>query len=658
MDIGKVLQSLDNRLSKVERSPRLSHAAIDDTSVEVRDSNGSLRGLLGMQADGTTAANIVNGPPPPQPSAPIVASVLGGVTVSWDGTFADGSPLPLDWARVEVHASILAVYDPIPATLQGTIETAQGATVVVPCDTDVYVRLLARTTSGTASTASDIVGPYGPTPVVADDILDGIVTTVKLADDAVTQAKVAVGAIGSTEISDNAVTTPKIVAGAVQTAQLDAEAVNASKIAAGAVTTAKLDALAVTTDKLAANAVTVGKLSAGSVDATALAADAITGKTITGGTITGSLFQTDTTGERITLNEGDANKILVYDATRAVAEVSALGLGLVGSTGAKMILDPNATYPTLRMTNAAGTGEAIVNVVEGTAGSADIGINSGKFTASGLDWKWRTFFGNDFAVMERVRDGASTTNVGGRVALSATAATIGFNDTTNATADNNLTFISGTAQLNGGRLEILPDAAATSALYLNAASGHTGNLLRLLLNGTDKFVIDKDGNLTVAGIGQRVTKRRTTDTTKTSTTTVASDTQITFTVDANAVYALDGFLKYSGPGDFQMGWTIPSGTLGEWQGIGNGTTVVGYAGAVQTDTNGTFGYMVRTEATDIGSTRTYGGIGTSVFGVQVRALFRVGGTGGTLALAWAQGTSNATATTLYTDSHLRLEKVG
>ena len=500
MDIGKVLQSLDNRLSKVERSPRLSHAAIDDTSVEVRDSNGSLRGLLGMQADGTTAANIVNGPPPPQPSAPIVASVLGGVTVSWDGTFADGSPLPLDWARVEVHASILAVYDPIPATLQGTIETAQGATVVVPCDTDVYVRLLARTTSGTASTASDIVGPYGPTPVVADDILDGIVTTVKLADDAVTQAKVAVGAIGSTEISDNAVTTPKIVAGAVQTAQLDAEAVNASKIAAGAVTTAKLDALAVTTDKLAANSIVVGKIAAGAVDATALAADAITGKTITGGTITGTVIQTATSGQRITLNETGTHRILVYNSSGAiVGELSALGMGLVGSTGAKMILDPNATYPTLRMTNAAGTNEAIVNVVEGTAGAADIGINSGKFTASGLDWKWRTFFGNDFAVMERVRDGASTTNVGGRVALSATAATIGFNDTTNATADNNLTFISGTAQLNGGRLEILPDAAATSALYLNAASGHTGNLLRLLLNAVEKFRVDKDGNVLTAG---------------------------------------------------------------------------------------------------------------------------------------------------------------
>ena len=892
MDIGKELNQLNKRLTKMERSARLSHAAIDNTAVEVRDGDGGLRGLLGVQADGTTAVNIVNGPPPPQPSAPVVVSDLGGVTVTWDGTMADGSVLPLDWARVEVHASILPVYDPIPATLQGTIETAQGATVVVRCDTDVYVRLVSRNTSGTASTPSTVVGPFGPTPVVADDILDGIVTETKLAAGAVTEAKlaansvgtvalqesavlaenlaaaavevgkiannavtgpaiaseavtagklaansvaatniqagavtaakVAAGAIttdkltvtgganllsdpsfegaysaalvsgstswsidpakgngsakslkvdatagtpttknrtittlpilagdqlyvavdyqastdytstaqvkfyarwedatgavlgyavaaadppvlgatwqrisftgtapanttqasilaesyqasagsvwfdnavvrpvlGGTQIQDGAVTTEKIVAAAILAGQIAAGAVLTDKLAAEAVTAAKIAALTITGDKIAANAITVGKLAAGAVDATAIAADAITGKTITGGTVTGAVIQTAASGQRITLNESAGNKVLVYDATRAVAELSALGLALLGSGGAKMVLDPNASYPTLRLTNAAGTNEAFINVVEGTAASADIGINSGTFSASGFDWKWRTFFGNDFAVMERVRTASPTTNVGGRVALAATAATIGFNDSTDATADNNLTLISGTAQLNGGRLEILPAASGSSALYVNGASGHTGNLLRLLLNGVEKFAVDKDGNLTIAGIGQRQPKRRTSDATKTSTTTLATDTQLTFTVDPNGVYDLDGFLKYSGPGDFQMGWTFPSGALGEWSGIGNGTTVASATsgGGTQTDVSTSWGYTVRTEATDIASARTYGGIGTSVFTVHIKGTIRVGATGGTFALQWAQGTSNATATTLYTDSRLSLTR--
>lgn len=307
MDLARKFAQLESRLEAVERASRLSSASLDDTALEVRDGDGSLRGVFGQQGDGTTAALVVNGPPPPQPSAPIVASVLGGVTASWDGQFTDGAVLPLDWSRTEVHASTLTGFTPDASTLQSTIETAQGATVVVPSDDPVYVRLLARSTSGTASAPSAQAGPHGPTAVVATDILDGIVTTVKLADDAVTAAKVATGAIGTTEITDSAVTTAKIVAGAVQTAQLDAEAVNASKIAAGAVTTLKLDALAVTADKIAANAITVSKLAAGSVDATALKADAITGKTITGGTVTGAtvtggIVQTGPSGQRLVLN--------------------------------------------------------------------------------------------------------------------------------------------------------------------------------------------------------------------------------------------------------------------------------------------------------------------------------------------------------------------
>ncbi|MEV8101059.1 hypothetical protein [Streptomyces sp. NPDC088135] len=269
-DIGAELARMRKDIERLQRAARLSFASLDDTALEVRDSGGSLRAQIGQQGDGTTAVNVVNGPPPPAPSAPIVASVLGGVTVSWDGVFADGAVIPLDWSRVEVHASREAIYTPTAATLKATVETAQGCTVVIATDDPVYVQLVARSTSGTASAPSTTAGPAGPTPVVATDILDGIVTTVKLADDAITAAKVATGAIGTTKITDNAITTPKIVAAAIQAAQIDTDAVNASKIAAGAVTTAKLDALAVTADKVAANAITTGKIAAGAVTTNAL----------------------------------------------------------------------------------------------------------------------------------------------------------------------------------------------------------------------------------------------------------------------------------------------------------------------------------------------------------------------------------------------------
>lgn len=205
-DIGAALARIEKRLDRVERAARLSYASLDDTALEVRDGGGSLRAMVGQQGDGTTAVNIVNGPPPPQPSTPIAASVLGGVTASWDGQFADGTVMPLDWSRIEVHAAAATGFTPDATTLRSTIETAQGATVVIPTDTPVYVCLVARSTSGTPSLPSVQAGPLGPAPVVATDILDGIVTTVKLANNAVTSTKLAAAAVDTAALAQGAVT--------------------------------------------------------------------------------------------------------------------------------------------------------------------------------------------------------------------------------------------------------------------------------------------------------------------------------------------------------------------------------------------------------------------------------------------------------------------
>jgi hypothetical protein len=508
MDIGRELVALRKKLEEIERAARLKHASIDDTSIEVRDDTGSLRALVGMQADGTTAVNVVNGPPPPQPTTPVVASVLGGVTASWDGAFADGSPVPLDFSRIEVHASTSSGFTPDTSTLKATIESPQAGTAVVVTDDPVYVRLMARSTSGTASTPSDQTGPAGPTEVVASDVLDGIITTVKLADDAVTQAKVAAGAIGTTEISDDAVTTPKIIAGAVQTAQIAADAVNASKIAAGAITTGKLDALAVTTDKIAANAITVAKLAAGSVDATALAADAITGKTITGGTITGTVVtggtvQTATSGERITLNESSNNKIFIYDSSgNVVGAFTSGGLSMTSSsTGSIMALSPATSVPSIRWTTSAQT--KFAKILSGTTGTSDLylQLQSSRFTASSItDWIWNQVLTNDHARIERTRDdGTGATLVGARLLLNSTIAEIGYRNTDDTTQETILHIETGLAYFSQGRLQVLPPASSNSALYVNPATGHTGNLLRLSVNATDKLTVDKDGNTSVAG---------------------------------------------------------------------------------------------------------------------------------------------------------------
>ncbi|WP_228981290.1 hypothetical protein [Streptomyces sp. DH12] len=231
-DIGRELAQLKKRLEAVERQSRLGSASVDDTTLEIRDATGSLRGLIGQQADGTTAVNVVNGPTPPAPSTPSVTPALGGLAVTWDGTFTGGAPAPLDWSRVEVHAAPDTGFTPTPDTLQATIESPQGGIVYLPATEPLHVLLLSRNTSGAASSTTTTVGPYEARPL-ADDIGPGGIT--------------------ETHIADGAVTTPKVFA----------------------------------------NAITTPLLAAGSVDAVALKADAITGKIITGGVINGAEFHSD-----------------------------------------------------------------------------------------------------------------------------------------------------------------------------------------------------------------------------------------------------------------------------------------------------------------------------------------------------------------------------
>lgn len=400
MDIGRKLQQLENRLAAIERSARLSHASLDNAALQVKDGTGSLRAILGVQADGTTAVNIVNGPPPPAPSAPIVASVLGGVTVSWDGQFADGSVLPLDWARVEVHTSTSSSYTPTADTLKATIETAQGATVVVATQDPVYVQMVARNTSGAASPPSATVGPFGPTPVVASDVLDGIITTVKLADDAVTAAKVAVnaidaaaiqdaavtatkigqdavtstaiadGAVGNTQISDGAITTPKLTANAVTANELSANAVTAGKIATGAVIAGKLDAGAVTAGTVAASAVQAGNLAANAVQAGNIAADAVQAGTIAANAVTAREINTlAVTSDKLAANSVIAGKI----AAGAVTATS-LTVG-IGDSLSQKITDPMSDATLWATAADAGTWSVVTGVTDAIAGSTVIQAN-------------------------------------------------------------------------------------------------------------------------------------------------------------------------------------------------------------------------------------------------------------------------------------------
>ena len=158
--------------------------------------------------------------------------------------------------------------------------------------------------------------------------------------------------------------------------------------------------------------------------------------------------------------------------------------------------------------------------------------------------------------------------------------------------------------------------------------------------------------------------RKTSDTSRSATTTTTADPHLQFEVVTNAVYIMDGWIKYDGPtaADMNIDFTAPSGSLGEWTALAVGhSPVIGSsnAPALIIDTQDARGYMIRTESNDVASARSFGTLGTGNVPItmHMKATLRTSTTAGTYSLDWAQFASNATACTLYTDSWLRLLRV-
>jgi len=163
--------------------------------------------------------------------------------------------------------------------------------------------------------------------------------------------------------------------------------------------------------------------------------------------------------------------------------------------------------------------------------------------------------------------------------------------------------------------------------------------------------------------GQPQTARKTADTQRAAVTTPAADPHLAFTVIAGAVYVLDGWIKYDGPtaADLLLDWSAPSGTEGEWLGWGVGhSPVISFntTPAIVSDSVQSRGYPIRTESNDVTAAKSFGclGVGTALT-MELKATVRVGSTGGTYSLDWAQQTSDASNVTLFTDSWLRLLRI-
>lgn len=175
------------RLSKLERQvagskvPQLAFSAIEGGAITEFDETGEqVVAVYGTQHDGTHVAASLFGPVPPAPASFTVLPVAGGLKVRWFGYFVDDLIVPMDFTRVEVHASQVDGFDALTAdTLQTSFETPRGGEVTLSLAPGVwYVRLVSRTQSGKASPPSEQVAGTAAL-IQSQDIADFALTVTK-----------------------------------------------------------------------------------------------------------------------------------------------------------------------------------------------------------------------------------------------------------------------------------------------------------------------------------------------------------------------------------------------------------------------------------------------------------------------------------------------
>ena len=159
-------------------------------------------------------------------------------------------------------------------------------------------------------------------------------------------------------IVDGAITSDKIASKSINTAHLNGKIITADVISSNAVTTSAIKAGAVTTDKMSANSINGDRITAGTLDAAKIKAGSITASQIASGTITSNQIKAGgissaniaagaITTDKIAAGAIDANKI----AANAIS-ANMINGGQLRSTNGATVFDLNAG--TLTFNNESG----------------------------------------------------------------------------------------------------------------------------------------------------------------------------------------------------------------------------------------------------------------------------------------------------------------
>jgi hypothetical protein len=175
-----------------------------------------------------------------------------------------------------------------------------------------------------------------------------------------------------------------------------------------------------------------------------------------------------------------------------------------------------------------------------------------------------------------------------------------------------------------------------------------GDLIYVTQESSGNWLAWGRGSAGTFALGSTVVARKTANTSRASTTSIAADPHLSINVVAGT-YQVDAFLLYDGDNaaDLKLGWFAPASTTGGWWPGGSDSSNT--TQAATTRWGGLTDFSVSTlpvACIGSGTVVTCRPVGTAV----------VTGTG-QISLAWAQQASSATATVVRTNSWLQLRRI-
>lgn len=217
--------------------------------------------------------------------------------------------------------------------------------------------------------------------------------------------------------------------------------------------------------------------------------------------------------------------------------------------------------------------------------------------------------------------------------------------------------VQSTGLLLANRGATIARTGLTSGTLLTAGAtnaGYTGNLQAWVgPGGATVGTVNHLGDVSFAGIGGEMFAFKAADTNRASTTTFADDPDLQFTAVANAVYKVTFDVHYAAldAARIKTQWNVTATTTGVRSSVGPDQGVI--LSGTSSGGTGRWGVHAFTTASTYGTRDS----GTNQCYMMEESVITVGATGGTIALQWAQATSNATATKVAAGSFMRVTRL-